>query len=41
VQCCCGNISSSQNFTCFSSVLFHKLCIHWKYIDSDVDVTCA
>lgn len=31
VQCCCGNIGSSQNFTCFISVLFHKLCIHWKY----------
>jgi len=31
VQCCCRNIGSSQNFTCFISVLFHKLCIHWKY----------
>ena len=40
MQCCFGNNSSSQNFTCFSSALFHKLCIHWKYIDIDVDITC-
>ena len=40
VQSCCGNINSNLNFTCFSSVLFHNLCIHWKYIDIDVDVTC-
>lgn len=39
VQCCCGHISSSQNFTFCSSVLFHKLCIHWKYIDIYVNVT--
>lgn len=39
VRCCCDNISSSQNFTRFSSALFHKLCIHRKHIDIDVDVT--